>query len=274
MAGDYSSLAVSTVLAAPAQFLYFRMGRRYDLGAILFVAAGAFAVAAMRAPSIAQGHAQAVLAPLLTAAVTSVVLRVITLHYLDNRAFTLVSLGAMWVTPPLIAFALQSRNLYAGLYSGSAFHARPVLGAAVALSAAAAAVAIRLRLPTRLLAFSDSREDYKILIGSPLMLALQTETFSCSLYLLAGIAFGLVQNNLSVASFETEAIWMLLGVAVVPRYVWWQVALCPLAILIIRYLMHSLLNATYAAAGAYLALIVVVAIRLGRDMRFSRVARA
>ena len=272
---SYAVLGIAPVLSAPAQLLYLKAGRRYDIGAVLFVALGAFGSAAFGPLSSSEyPKAVSVLWLLGPACLAALALRLFALSRREPMAFTLISLAQMWATVPLITYGLQRRQEFSGIYMGQLLPATKVLGCAILLSLFVTVIMAGARLPLRLRAASDSPEEYDILLGSRTLLALKVDLPVACLYIATGVAFRLAHSNLSPANFGTESLWMLLSVAALPMFHWSLVLVGPLMCVLLRYCMATLLSPEVAVIYGYLLLVVILSIISVLEIKVTRVKRA
>ena len=272
---SYSVLGIAPILSAPAQLLYLKAGRRYDVGAILYLATGAFLAATWgNIGEVDNVKILSVLELLLPIAALSFALRITALSLWGPMQFTLISLAQMWAVVPLVTYGLQRQQEFSGIYLGQIASSPLVLTFATIIAAIAAYLLARMRLPTRLRAASDNPLEYDLLIGSRLLLALKVEGTAVLLYLTAGAAFRIVHSNLSAPAFGTESLWMLLSVAALPRFRWYYVIFGPIAAVLLRYFVASVASPEVSTIFAYVFLAMILALTALGEVKFHRVKRA
>ena len=275
MTGFYAALAIGPILGAPIQLLYLKSGKRYDIGAVFFIATGAFLGALWGGGGQQQlDSVKAILSLLVPFSLSLVCLRVIALTFFEPMIFTLISLAQMWSVQPLISYALAKNGQFS-VYVGQLFPS-PIVVAILGgvFNIALAAMLLRLRIPPRLRAVSDSPVEYSILMGSRFRLAVLIEVISLAVYLVTGFAFRVVHGDLSPDAFNGEGLWMLLSIAALPRFDWKLTIIGPLVVVVLRYLVASTCSPDISAIAAYILLALVLAASALYEVRNHRVQRA
>jgi hypothetical protein len=271
---SYSVLLLVPMTCVPVQLLYLKAGQRYDLGPGTYVSTGAF-LAATASLSADHSSAMRMLAVLLATLVGAFALRLFALAFGRPSDFTLISFGQLWATPALIDYELQ--HLTKG--SGVSIQPIPYHPSFVALAACGFAAVVgyaisKTSLPDRLVALTEAPVQYRLLLGSPLSLAIKLEVLALGIYLAAGILLRLTVNDLSASTFGAEGIWCVLAAAPTPRSSGFWVLLGPLAATSLRFLIKSIVPAQFATMAVYGALAVVLIVVSTRAPEGSRDAGA
>ena len=260
---SYAILFIVPVICVPVQFLYLKAGQRYDLGVGTYVSAGAF-FAACWSLSATHHIALELTAVLFYTLLVAFAIRVFAMAYGRPSDFTLISFGQLWATPALIDYELHKLTNSSGLQLESV-HIRP---AHVAIGGACVAAGMgyiisRSSLPDRLVALTEAPVQYRLVLGSPMRLALKLEVLALIVYFSAGVIFSLTLNDLSADTFGTETIWCVLAAAPLGRSMlersrgFW-VILGPIAATLLRYLVKSFVPATLATMVGYVTLAIVL----------------
>ena len=270
----YAVLSIVPFMCVPVQLLFLKYGERYDLGAGMYVAAGAFVSASWSLPAD-----RAIVLPiagvLLLAIVAAFMIRVFALAFGRSADFTLISFGQLWATPALIDYELQ--RLTKG--SGISLHPLGLSPVAVAFAASVFAALLgyvvqRTSLPDRLVALTEAPVQYRLLLGSPIRLALRLESLAFGVYCLAGILLGATINDLSSSTFGAESIWCVLASAPVARSSGFWIFVGPLAATCVRFLIKSIFPAQFSAMVVYATLALVLVWSISRAKEASRDATA
>lgn len=269
---SYLPLLIVPLLCVPMQHLYLFAGRRYDLAAITYIATGTFITTFFSDPA-ARPRIQGLLSILIVLSLVVYVARCFVLAYGSPKDFTLFTFCQLWAIPAVVGYeiGLQSADGANGIYIHT-FHHLGLTIAAAALVAAVFVIVLLGRSSTalRLVVFTESPLQYRLLFGSPLHLAWRVETCAVFTYVLAGVAFRFVISDLSGAIFGTESVWCLLCAAVIVRK--WQkfLILGPLLVTYARMLINQVVDSKYSQLSVYFLIAVCLAIVNSNTKRASR----
>jgi len=159
----------------------------------------------------------------------------------------------------LIDYEIQTNTQSSGLIVNSG-HLSPgfvALGACLFATIAGQLIA-KSKLPNRLIAMTESPVQYRLLLGSRTVLALQIELLAFLTYFLAGVALFTAVSDLSADEFGTESIWCVLAAAPMARTSGFAVLAGPILATVIRVLIGSFVPARLAQLFVYLALALLL----------------
>ncbi len=239
----------------------------------MYVALGTLLTSFITDP-IARPQISSLLLLLVLSSLAFCFLRCLILDKGTPRDYTLFTLGQLWAIPSLVSYeiAQHSSGAAVGIYIHSLKAFNFVIACtSVIFVAAFSQLLTRSSLPTRLVAFTESPQQYRLVFGPSLKLALQVETCALICYLLAGVAFRFVISDISGGVFGTESIWCLLSIALINRR--WQswVIAGPVSVTLTRLLINRVVDprysfiTTYGLLAASLAILNITAKRVSRE---------
>jgi hypothetical protein len=265
----YWLLFILPCVTAPVQSLLANAGRRFDLGCLHYIAISAFAVGLAISPK--QGGHMPILLPLLS--LTIVPVRVFVLSYMNPQAFTLVSLGQLWMTSSLIDYCLYAAQL-SGVDTGGPRLSPPSAATISLVFALLLALALkRAKIPSKLTAATESPDQYDLTIGPRWRLALCVEGTCMLTYFVAGGLFALASYHLSTASFTNEAPWIVLPAMVTPLGGIVRVAIPAMLSTLARFASQQWIPANYSELIMYLCFAMALFVGWLRYGRGRDVAR-
>jgi len=268
---SYLPLLVVPLLCVPIQNLYLSAGQRYDLGAITYVATGTFLTTFLSDP-MARPQITLLLFTFALLSFASYFARCFILAYGSPKDFTLFTIGQVWAVPALVGYEIEMRSLdgSTGIYIPS-FHANlAVAGTALGVAGICGLLLARSSMTLRLIIFTESPLQYRLVFGSPLRLAWKIESFALFTYLLAGVAFRFVISDISGPIFGTESIWCLLCAAVIVRK-WQQFVIAgPIVVTLARLFINQFVDSKYSLIFVYVLLALCLAMTNLNAKRASR----
>lgn len=257
--GTYAILLLVPLTCAPIQVLYLKYGRRFDLGAVTYIAYGAFAAASWF-PSADHQIIINMAWSMGFAAVTVFAIRGVALAFGRPAEFTLISFGQLWATPALIDYKLQSLTSASGLQLEDApDRLLYVLSAACVVAALVSILIRQYHLDSRLVALTEAPVQYRLLFGSRYWLAFRLEFLAFITYFVAGILLCLITNNLSADSFGDESLWCVLAAAPSIPFSGILIILGPFGTMILRFVVKSVVPSWLASPVVYIFLALLLA---------------
>jgi hypothetical protein len=261
--------------AAP-QFLYLKSGKRYDIGSVFFIVVGS-----LLAGLIANDDPQSkfvitkTLVFLLPLASILFLLRVYALSSQSPMLFTLISIAQMWATIPVLSYCLNKYGTNPSSISVSQVAGIPaVFVISLILCFGSFFTYERMHLFVLLAAATEEPNLYKIYFGSRTAIAIKCELLSLPIYLFAGALFRMVHNNIAADDFGSEALWIIMSVAPMPFSHRRWVAIGPVLIVIIRYILHSYIGENYTLMLGYLCFCIILLATFIFERQTLRIKRA
>lgn len=256
--GSYLLLLIVPLICAPIQNLYLAFGQRYDLGSITYIATGTLLAAELTDPRARPEITfLTVLLVLLSAA--AFLVRSFILTNGTPTDFTLFTFGQAWAVPALVQYEIERRSEGggSGVYVHSLDHAlMPILALSFGFAALATFFFVRSSTSLRLITFTESPFQYRLVSKNPWQLAWKVETTAIVIYFLAGISLRFVISDVSGQTFGLESIWCLLSAAVIGRR--WQrwVIFGPIIVTMGRLTTNQYIDSKYSMLMVYALLAV------------------
>lgn len=268
----YAVLFIVPAAVAPIQVLYLKSGQRYDLGASMYIATGAFLAAALPLQNPEHRVIVYLCTRLVLFSALAFLARVFALAYGRPSDFTLVSLGQYWATPSFIYYHLSK------LTNGSGVNIGDVCWPPICSVISACVVALlvsyvisRLSLGDRLVAATEAPRQYGLMFGSKLQLALGIEILAFGSLAISGALLRLISNDLSPDTFGTETLWCVLAVAFLGRTSSAAYALLgPLMVTVLRLILNITIPAKWCMSVVYALMVVLLIARLEHSEKGSR----
>ena len=262
---SYLLLLVVPLICAPVQNLYLAFGQRYDLGSITYIATGTLIATEWTDPSARPAITSLTILLLLLSAAAFLV-RSFILTNGTPTDFTLFTFGQAWAVPALVQYEIEQRS--GGGVSGVSVHSLdhalvPLLVLSLSVAVLATVLFVFSRTSLRLIMFTESPFQYRLVSKSPWHLAWKVESTAFVIYFLAGIGLRFVIADVSGQIFGLESIWCLLSAAVIGRS--WQrwVIFGPIIVTIGRVTTNKYADAKYSLLMVYALLAVcLIAINL------------
>jgi hypothetical protein len=269
---SYLLLLIVPLACVPIQNLYLAFGHRYDLGSITYIATGTLLATVYTDPGSRPQIGFLIVLLLLLSTICFLVRAYILANGTPSE-FTMFTFGQAWAVPALVQYEIDKQtaggemSVFVHMVHNSLI---PVLLLSLSIAVLITVWFVFSRLPTRLITFTESPSQYRFLSQDPWRLAWRIETASIVTYLIAGVAFRFVINDVSGQTFGLESIWCLLSAAVVGRK--WQrwVVFGPVLLIMGRLAASQYTNSKYSALLVYVLLAVCLTAMSLRAEKTSR----
>jgi hypothetical protein len=251
----YALVSLPALCLAPAARIYVANGRRYDMGSVWGLAAGA-----LMATAVSEEHARTAALVTFAGLLVLIPLRVFVLARGSSTQFTMLSLGAFWALPAVVREALVSADALGGVQARGTPEWPYLLLSAIAGCALIAWICDRRRLGIQLQAMTDSPSVYEVLFRSPWRVAIECELVTLAAGLGGGVLLWATANSIGADLFRIEGVWVVINAALASRLRWYAVPLVPLSVAVLRLALQQSVPPALTEVATYFALAFMVLI--------------